>query len=163
MFKPWHYAYLNVKLTLIQVERKIALFGRFFYNVALKIRSFMMGRYGGDELNVFLIILSCILMFLSRFVLFPVLYPISLILTGICFFRVFSRNISKRFNERIKFLGIKNKITGWFKVRRDAFKNRKTHKYFRCSKCRTSIRVPRGVGKIEVTCPKCKFKFIKKA
>ena len=39
----------------------------------------------------------------------------------------------------------------------------KDHKYFFCPKCGQSVRVPKGAGKIRVTCPKCGEKFEKKA
>jgi ribosomal protein L37AE/L43A len=38
----------------------------------------------------------------------------------------------------------------------------KTHKYYRCTHCRQLIRVPRGKGKICISCPKCRTEFIKR-
>ena len=135
---------------------------RFLYNFAYKYQNFMIGRYGSDELNFFLVILSLVLMFLSRIRYLWFLYFISLMLLCISIFRMYSRNISQRHKEKMAFLRLRNKFTGWYRINRDAWKNRKTHKYFRCKNCKASIRVPRGVGKIEVTCPNCRTKVIKR-
>ena len=34
------------------------------------------------------------------------------------------------------------------------------YQYFFCSKCRQKLRVPKGKGKIEITCPVCRNQFI---
>ena len=135
----------------------------FFYRLKMRYQQFMIGRYGVDELNVFLLILSFAFVLLSRTffgnIVFVILYWVFLIL---CCLRMYSRNIAKRYEEKEKFLRIKSKFLSWYRIKRDAFRNRKTHKYFRCKNCRASIRVPRGVGKIKVSCPKCKKEMIKK-
>ncbi len=137
----------------------------FLYNLSYKYQVFMQGRYGSDELSIFLLAASLVSLLLARtgvifFVIFQLLAWVLLIFA---LFRTYSRNISKRYEERMKFLKLKNRFMAWYKIKREAWQNRKTHRYFRCKKCKASIRVPKGVGKIEVTCPKCKFKFIKKA
>ena len=137
--------------------------GGFLYRLRMRFSQFMIGRYGSDELNMFLIILSFVFTLLARLLLNPFVSIVSWILLFLCIFRMFSRNIAKRYNEKQKFLAIKHKFTSWLAVKRDAWKNRKTHKYFRCKNCRASIRVPRGVGKIRVSCPKCRKEMIKKA
>jgi len=38
----------------------------------------------------------------------------------------------------------------------------RSHRYYSCPRCRQPVRVPRGKGKISITCPKCSEKFIKK-
>ncbi len=136
----------------------------FFYRLKMRYQQFMIGRYGVDELNIFLLILSFAFVLLSRTffgnIVFVVLSWVFLIL---CCFRMYSKNIAKRYEEKEKFLIIKSKFLSWYRIKSDAFKNRKTHKYFRCKNCRASIRVPRGVGKIRVSCPKCRKEMIKKA
>lgn len=137
----------------------------FLYNLSYKYQVFMQGRYGSDELSIFLLAASLVSLLVARtgvifFVIFQLLAWVLLIFA---LFRTYSRNISKRYEERMKFLKLKNRFMAWYKIKREAWQNRKTHRYFRCKKCKASIRVPKGVGKIEVTCPKCKFKFIKKA
>lgn len=135
---------------------------RFLYNFGYKYRNFMMGRYGSDELNMFMIILAIVFMFLSRLPYMIFLYFLSAVLLFFCFFRMYSRNIAKRYEEKMKFLKVKNKFVSWYRIKSDAWRNRKTHRYFRCKNCKASIRVPKGVCKIEITCPKCRHKVIKK-
>ena len=134
----------------------------FLFKLAYKYRQFMMGRYGSDELNLVLVVFSAILLFLSRIKYMWFLYFISLLIFAFAIIRMYSRNIGQRHNEKMFYLKIKNKIMDFYRIKRDSWKYRKTHKYFRCKTCKASIRVPRGVGKIQVTCPKCKAKVIKK-
>ena len=134
----------------------------FLFKLAYKYRQFMMGRYGSDELNLVLVVFSAILLFLSRIKYLWFLYFISLLLFAFAIIRMYSRNIAQRHKEKMLYLKIKNKIMDFYRIKRDSWKYRKTHKYFRCKTCKASIRVPRGVGKIQVTCPKCKTKVIKK-
>ena len=82
-----------------------------------RLRRFMFGRYGGDELSKALLVLSFILLLIMNFVpkdlrFLTILAYIPVI---ICMFRIFSRNIYKRRNENYKYLKIKNKIVMWFK------------------------------------------------
>lgn len=37
--------------------------------------------------------------------------------------------------------------------------DRKTHRYFECPSCKKRLRVPKGKGKIRITCPHCGEKF----
>ncbi|MCR4675383.1 MAG: hypothetical protein K5675_10245 [Lachnospiraceae bacterium] len=39
---------------------------------------------------------------------------------------------------------------------------KKIYKFYTCSSCGQKVRVPKGKGKIEITCPKCKNTFIKR-
>ena len=137
------------------------ILGGFFVRLSQRYMAFMQGRYGNDEFNVFLLIASLVLMLLSRSIFLWFLYPIALFMIIFCLVRTYSRNISKRYNERQWFLRKKNSFMSWYRIKADAWNNRRTDRYFRCKKCRASVIVPKGVGKIEVTCPKCRNKFIK--
>ncbi len=138
------------------------MFGRFFYILANKYRNFMFGRYGTDEFGMFLVILSVMLTLVARASGVWYINTVSTIVILYALYRMCSRNIAKRYQEKMKFIKIKNDITSRLSTLQEAWRNRKTHKYFRCKKCKTSIRVPKGVGKIEVSCPVCRFKTIKK-
>lgn len=129
--------------------------------------NFMMGRYGSDEYGRFLGILSCILLVVSLIVSTAsmagiILWAVALILIIYSYFRMFSKKVNKRFAENYKFLHIKNKILSPFKKKISRMKQGKTHKFFKCPACKTTVRVPKGKGKIKITCPKCGEKFVKK-
>lgn len=125
------------------------------------LKKFMYGRYGGDNLSRGLLILSFILLILSNILPKSLwfLTIISYIPALICVFRIFSRNIYKRQIENYKYLKIRNKVIAFFKRKSNRLKDLKTHKYFKCSNCNQILRVPRGHGKISITCPKCKNTF----
>lgn len=118
-------------------------------------RRFMQGRYGTDKLNLTLLFIGfgfCILSFLFGWLI--VLNAVFTLLSYLCLimavFRCLSRNTYKRYQENRKFLMIFQRL-----------KDRQ-HRYYDCPRCRQQVRVPRGKGKISITCPKCKEKFIKK-
>lgn len=123
-------------------------------NILNGMQRFMMGRYGHDRLNMALLIVGLILsilsMFMKNWVLDLVLTMASYVLLVITLVRCFSRNTYKRYQENRKFL-----------LLMDQLKDR-NNRYYACPKCRQTIRVPKGKGKIAITCPKCREKFIKK-
>lgn len=129
----------------------------------------MMGRYGVDQMNIGVLIFSMVCTFtasLTRWLLLSILGT-ALLAYGV--FRMFSRNVSARSKENQKFLvfwnkekGIWYKIKDWFSGKKRRFADRKTHCYFSCPKCKRKLRVPKGKGKIEISCPICGTKFIKK-
>lgn len=127
-----------------------------------RFRAFMMGRYGADQLTMGILVVSVILNIGLRFVPVPYLsfLPLLLLIWGI--YRMMSKNIVRRQMENQKFLnGFWYPISGFFrKIRRR--KADKQSRYFRCPFCKQEIRVPRGKGKIKISCPKCGNKFIKK-
>lgn len=137
---------------------------RYYLNKLLySINNFMYGRYRGDELNRFLIIVYFIFYALG-FIAFPYLAIFQLLSTFVfvfILFRALSKNIYARQKELTKYLNIKNKFLSNFKLKKQKFENRKTHLYFKCKNCKANLRVPKGKGKIEITCPKCKHTVIK--
>lgn len=124
-------------------------------------KKFMYGRYGGDNLSRALLILSFVLLIISNILpkSLAVLVVIAYIPTAICIFRIFSKNIYKRQMENYKYIKIRNKIIGYSKHKLHKLRDFRTHKYFTCSNCKQSLRVPRGQGNISITCPKCKNTF----
>ncbi len=135
---------------------------RYYLNKLIySINQFMYGRYKGDELNRFLILLYFIIWLLS---FFPYLYFLQILNTAIfifVLFRAFSKNIYARQKELNAYLKIKNKFNSKISLFKEKRKNRKTHIYFKCKNCKANLRVPKGKGKIEITCPKCKHTMIK--
>ncbi len=134
----------------------------FLRNLAYKFSRFMYGRNGNDTLNTFLLIASLVCSILSSFKPFIILYPISSILLIYMLYRFFSKNLEKRRKENAKFFDIKLKVTGKINLLKRKWQDRNTHRYFKCPSCKKSLRVPKGRGKIEISCPKCNHKFIRK-
>jgi Zn finger protein HypA/HybF involved in hydrogenase expression len=122
----------------------------------------MRGRYGADQLSAALLILSIILTFISRIARFPSLIYLVYILFGISLYRIFSKNIRKRSMENYKFVMLFSPIYSKIKKAQHRLKDLKTHRYYKCKGCKTKLRVPKGKGKIIITCPKCKNKFQKR-
>ena len=131
-------------------------------NLLYKLQKFMYGRYGSDELSYALILVSILLMILSNFDKLWFLYIVSLIPLAVSFWRCLSKNIYARTAERNKFLSLISGPKSSIKLLINKFKDRKTHRYYKCSDCKSVLRVPKGRGKIEITCPKCGKRTVKK-
>ncbi|MBE6900309.1 MAG: hypothetical protein E7479_06570 [Ruminococcaceae bacterium] len=128
-----------------------------------KLREFMYGRNGTDQLSLALVAGGFFFYTLYVFSRSRIFYLVSLILYGISIFRTLSKNIGKRREENQKFLNLWYKLKNkWVGIKAD-FEERKTYKHFKCPSCGQKIRIPRGRGKIEIRCPKCSNRFIKKA
>jgi uncharacterized protein YbaR (Trm112 family) len=123
------------------------------------LKKFMTGRYGGDQLSVILILFSAILTLTAEFTKIQLLAFIGYIPLGVAVFRMLSKNISKRSMENYKFAILVSPVYSWFNKTLERLKNAKTHRYFTCPNCKQSLRVPKGKGKIMITCPKCKTEF----
>jgi len=122
----------------------------------------MIGRYGPDHLNVAMIIASLVFSLIHGFLGFsPVLY-LSYTFFALALFRMLSRNITRRRAENDIF------IRYWWPIRTKVgrlaanIKHRKTHRFLKCPSCINTLRVPKGKGKLQITCPKCGERFIKK-
>lgn len=134
----------------------------FFGRIMMKLQQFMQGRYGADKFSLFLNIAGLILAVLGNFRPLRFLYFAGLLIILYSSFRALSKNYEKRRRELDWFLRWSYKPMQYFKMLGNRFRDRKTHRYFRCKSCKTVMRVPKGRGKIEITCPKCRMKTIKK-
>lgn len=126
-------------------------------------KKFMAGRYGGDQLNNFLLVIFLILFIILRFVNSPIISFILLIIPLIAYFRMFSKDIRKRYDENQKFLNFWSPLKKKFKSKFNRVKDMKHNKYYKCPNCEQTLRVPRGKGRITITCPKCKSKITRKS
>ncbi|MEE0199714.1 MAG: hypothetical protein U0I51_04095 [Muricomes sp.] len=130
-----------------------------------KLIRFMQGRYGVDTLSKFLLIVGLAVVLISSVIggdrVRLILYALGWVLIIYCYFRMFSKNVTKRYAENQTFLAKTSKIRGFFWNQKAIWKQRKTHHIYKCPGCGQKIRVPKGKGKIEVRCPKCSKTFIK--
>ena len=129
-------------------------FRQFSAKLSTALRGFMAGRYGTDRLNMVILCAGLVASLLSVIIS---VQPFNLILWALSYglmiwaiFRSLSRNTYKRYQENRRFLQVYDRL-----------KDRQ-HRYFDCPKCRQTVRVPRGKGKISITCPRCREKFVKK-
>ena len=125
-----------------------------------KLAYWLQGRYGSDELNNALYISFIILWLISLITKKSLFYWIGVVALGYSVFRYMSRDHLKRSNERLWFLKQIDEVKKWFRLQKMRWDYRKTHKFYRCKQCGKTIRVPKGKGQIEITCPNCKNKFV---
>ncbi len=121
----------------------------------------MRGRYGNDRLNIFIAFVLIGFGVISLFYQPLVMRIIQLLLFGVFIFRFLSRDFYRRRKENDKFLSITAPIKGFFQSRYKRYKD-KGNRYFSCPKCSATLRVPKGRGRITVTCPACRHKFDKR-
>ena len=128
---------------------------KWFEMLSYKTQQWMHGRYGDDELNRFLCIVSLVFFILSLFT--PVRFlsvPAILLILWSCI-RCNSKNITDRMRERQTYLALIGRLKSWQRLQRNKWRDRKGYRYFQCKNCRAALRVPRGKGKIRIHCPKC--------
>ncbi len=124
-----------------------------------RMARFMTGRYGTDKLFYVLSIVYIFLMFVNVFINSWFLYILGLVVFVYTFYRIFSRNIQKRYMENLKFLAFFSKISSFFTNRVNRFKQNKTYCFKRCPNCGKVLRLPRVKGKHGTRCPSCSCSF----
>lgn len=127
-----------------------------------KFKKLFAGRYGQDQLSSVLNILALILLLVGAFSKIPALNILAWIPLTISVFRTFSKNIEKRRMENYKFSILISPLYRKTQKMKNRIKSSKTHKYFKCPNCKTTMKAPKGKGKIRVTCSKCSTKFEKR-
>ena len=126
----------------------------------------MAGRYGVDEYSRFLNVVALVSLVLSILfnngpsVFFWLLAIISLVWT---YFRMFSRNTYKRRAENNAYLTIRYSMTRKLSGLKQRMQQKRYYRFYKCPKCGITTRVPKGKGKIRITCPKCGEIFQRKS
>ncbi|MEG1744796.1 MAG: hypothetical protein RR951_02545 [Ruthenibacterium sp.] len=127
-----------------------------------KLQRFMTGRYGMDGYGRFLsfVAMACVLLgaFTTR-----LLTLVGLLLIIYCYFRIFSRNLPHRTQENYVYYGAVSQLKQWLAQGKQRWAQRRTHRVFSCPHCHQRLRVPRGRGKISITCARCHTEFIRKS
>lgn len=127
-----------------------------------KLARFMAGRNGIDQLNLFLLGLDLVLLLAASFFRGSaglLAYLPVFALLGYSYFRMLSRNTVRRREENGKYLRLRYKLAAAWKIRREKWVQRKDYKFFTCPSCKTTLRVPRGKGKLKIVCRKCGSSF----
>ena len=130
------------------------------------LAQFMAGRNGNDQFNVFLLVIDIILVLAGTIAggkAGAVIYIVVLALLVYIYFRMFSRNLYRRREENGKSMRVKYKVSAWLRLRHERWVQRKDYKFFTCPSCHTTLRVPRGHGKIKIVCRKCGSSFTGKS
>ena len=123
---------------------------------------FMYGRYGNDQLNQFLIIAALVLFVLNLVFRASAVTLVADVLIVCCLFRMLSKNTYKRREENAKFMRKAQPAIKWLRLQQ-SIRRDKAHRYFKCPNCSQYLRVPRGKGKITVTCRSCGASFQEKS
>lgn len=126
------------------------------------LQRFMYGRYGNDQLNTCLLVSYLALYLLYALTNVALLYWVATAALFFCLFRMLSRNYSRRREENGRFMKKVRLVIQWFRLRR-TIRRDKDHTYFKCPNCSQQLRVPRGKGKITVTCRSCGAVFQEKS
>ena len=136
------------------------------------------GRYGNDHLNraLGLCTFGFLALYLVLGIFFQAFHPVrricyvlSLLSAGLTIFRMLSRNFEARRRENEKYLVFESKLRARFGKDRapraktananPTWEERRKYKYLICPQCAQRLRVPRGKGKLRVTCTRCGNKF----
>ena len=120
---------------------------------------FMGGRYGSDQLNTALLIISIALIIVNCFVRSAILYALIMAIMIWSIYRSMSKKIYDRRRENEWFLGIVGKVRSFFNLQKRKFTDRKTHVYRTCPSCKKTLRLPKQKGSHTVCCPCCHNDF----
>lgn len=123
-----------------------------------RLRQFMYGRYGTDQLQWGLLGAYLVL---SLILSGSILRYIALVPLVFFWYRFLSRDIYKRRAENTLFMKKAEPVILYFKRIKSRLQDRE-HRYYSCPRCKQTLRVPKGRGKITITCPMCRTSIIKK-
>ena len=131
-----------------------------------KLLRFMQGRNGNDAFNRFLLALELVLLLIGLLMrgfaarLFNALF---LLLLLYIYYRMFSRDLYKRSAENAWYWERRNRVVAKFRLLKERWLQRKDFRFFSCPSCHTTLRVPKGRGKIKIVCRKCGTSFVRKS
>lgn len=127
-----------------------------------RLYAFMAGRNGLDRLGIVSLVAAIVLKNVAWFFrnwVYGAFNLVSLALFGYTAFRVLSRNVAKRRSENYALIHAMDRLRIWSDHSRTRLSQRKQYKFFTCPGCKNKLRVPRGKGKLQITCPRCGQRF----
>ena len=132
-----------------------------------KFRIFMIGRYGMDQLGQSMAWAVLLLLLLNVMIRgrLPSLLLEAFAFIGLItvYLRMFSKNISRRYQENQIFLRYRFYVTEYWKKMRFRLTEGRKYRIFKCPGCKQRVRIPRGHGRVSIHCPKCGTDFIRKS
>lgn len=128
-----------------------------------KVLRFLQERYGIDDLSKLMMGIVFILAVINMFFRLPVLSAFIWAVIILIYFRMFSKNKYKRYQENQLYLKYMGPFQNWIRKQINIIKLRKDYHIYTCPTCKQKIKIPRGKGRIAVRCPKCRTEFIKKS
>lgn len=135
----------------------------FFDRLRWRLSLWLEGRYGADSLSNVLNMVGLALLLIAVLTGLTLLWAFAMGVILLSAFRTFSKNIPQRERENEAWLNLIAKPKEAISLARKAWANRTTTKYFRCKGCGAVLSVPKGKGKLRVTCPKCHWQTEKKS
>lgn len=127
-----------------------------------RMQCWMHGRYGMDALSLFMERTAFVLIVLTLFIRIRFISSLGMVLLLLAVFRMCSKNFARRERELAAYERIIKRPRAFFNLQRRKFTDRKTYRYFKCS-CGKTLRVPKGHGKVQITCPNCHEHLIRKS
>lgn len=125
-----------------------------------RLQAFMLGRNGPDRLALAAFVAAIVVNVLSRIFLGNIiLMLLSMLLLVYAIFRIFSKNLAKRREENYRFTNIWGDTKAAFSRWKERRAQSKEYKFFTCPGCKNKLRVPKGKGKLQITCPRCGLRF----
>ena len=131
-----------------------------------RLRAFMAGRNGVDRLVMAQLIAACALNLIAQIIVRRSGERLAVLLSGAAavllvwgLYRAFSRNLAARQRENAAFLRLFSRVKSGASDVKYRAEHSREYKFFTCPGCRNKLRVPRGKGKIQITCPKCGQRF----
>jgi DNA-directed RNA polymerase subunit RPC12/RpoP len=128
-----------------------------------KLMRFMAGRNGVDDLARFESVLVLVILLFGLFTRWSIFTLLALAVIIHMYYRVLSRNTAKRYEENQKYRTFRyERSIKWNRFKKRAGQ-RRNYRFYKCPMCKQEVRVPKGHGKVEITCPKCREHFIRKS
>ena len=124
-----------------------------------RVTEWMRGRNGADELGNAVVAVAVVLVILNLFVRQPVLGVIALIPACYACWRMSSTNVARRRAENRAFVQQAGPFARWLRSPLASLDETRSYKHLTCPSCQQRMRVPRGKGRMRVTCPNCHKKF----
>lgn len=128
-----------------------------------RMTRFMYGRYGNDQLSRLYLGVAIVCLFVNLFTGLRLFYLAGIFLMVYGMYRSFSKDVAKMSAQNQKYLNWRYQRIAKYSNAKKHWAQRKEYRFYKCPGCRQKVRVPRGRGKIAITCPKCRAEFIKKS